>query len=247
MNCPVCGRHDIDGVQCPQCDADLSCLWTLHNSHLYYFNEGLRKFRDADTEGAIASFRTSLALNPDDLESRIALAKILLTSKKYRESRVCWSQVLENDPDNQTAKYAILKIERTLRRNTSFKYGLGILASLSFICLVAFLFLFVSKNNQLETIANRESSMNSALASRVNILVDSLQESKTINSSSGFTYKIRQGDSFWTIARRFYGRSGGWREIMNQNRHLKGGESRLKIGSVINLPNLPAADLKVTK
>ena len=50
------------------------------------------------------------------------------------------------------------------------------------------------------------------------------------------TYRVRQGDTFCSLARRFCGNESKWRYLMDLNRVVTKGSDKLFIGMAIKIP-----------
>jgi len=65
----------------------------------------------------------------------------------------------------------------------------------------------------------------------------STPSANTATASGQRTYRVKAGDSFYSIARDVLGDSKRWRELLDMNRDAVGGDpTRLQIGQVLVLP-----------
>jgi len=56
------------------------------------------------------------------------------------------------------------------------------------------------------------------------------------------SYTVRQGDSLHSIAKKFHGRTDGWRRIYDRNRDILTAPDRLKPGMVLRIPMSGSSD-----
>ncbi len=71
--------------------------------------------------------------------------------------------------------------------------------------------------------------------------IDSFTTARADGSSAAQrTYRVRRGDSLWTIARRVLGRGSRWKELYELNRDILPDPHHLKPGMVLKLPGPPA-------
>ena len=62
------------------------------------------------------------------------------------------------------------------------------------------------------------------------------KEVQSSTTSEFQTYKIKKGDTLWSIARKFYGSGNDWRKIYNANTDSISNPGKIKTGMEIRIP-----------
>lgn len=75
--CPACEDSVESGFQCPSCDIDLRSLAILNGVGDHYYNEGIALANSGGLDEAAVHLRAAVSLDPDDIEARVVLGKVL--------------------------------------------------------------------------------------------------------------------------------------------------------------------------
>ncbi|MGH3941991.1 MAG: hypothetical protein ACRDTG_25895 [Pseudonocardiaceae bacterium] len=98
--CPWC-RRALAAVspQCPGCAGDLRPLVQVMDLANGHFNEAVRAARAGDWHRAAEQVAVTLALQPEDLDAIVLLAKISRRQGRAERARQLWQRALELAPD----------------------------------------------------------------------------------------------------------------------------------------------------
>lgn len=100
LACPWC-RCALAAVspQCPGCAGDLRPLVQVRDLANGHFNEAVRAARAGDWHRAAEQVTVTLALQPEDLDAIVLLAKISRRQGRGERARQLWERALELAPE----------------------------------------------------------------------------------------------------------------------------------------------------
>ncbi|MGH3795779.1 MAG: hypothetical protein ACRDSP_12920 [Pseudonocardiaceae bacterium] len=100
--------------RCPGCGADLRPLVQVVDLANYHFNEALRAARAGDWHRAAEYGAVTLALQPDDVDAIVLLAKISRGQGRRERSRQLWQRASALAPRRADIQRAVEEIAQPL-------------------------------------------------------------------------------------------------------------------------------------
>lgn len=80
------------------------------NSYEYQMEMGQKEAQDHKFEEALGYYKTALALQPNDINVRLAMAEIYMGQKEYDSAMVLYMEIIQLDSDNEEAYQNLIAI-----------------------------------------------------------------------------------------------------------------------------------------
>ncbi|RJR35574.1 MAG: hypothetical protein C4567_14485 [Deltaproteobacteria bacterium] len=105
LHCPVCPHpQPILGTRCPQCNTNLEPLRRVRELPGQLAREGLRLQQTGAGSEGLALLTAAAVLTPDPVDSRLALARVLLEQRRYGQAREVLTPLLAREPETPEAR-----------------------------------------------------------------------------------------------------------------------------------------------
>jgi hypothetical protein len=113
ITCPNCGTVLPAGTTtCPECHEDLAPLLRVRFAADIAYNEGLRRARSGDLEGAIVKIHEAVAATPAHSAAYIVLGKLYAQKGIWSLARWWWQQALDRWPEDEVARRELAALDR---------------------------------------------------------------------------------------------------------------------------------------
>lgn len=262
MNCPVCGKENIDTNTCPQCKSDLTPWLRLKVLPETYYAEGLQLFKSGRLDKAIEKLMAAIALNYHNSSAHILLAHIYEKKGLYDDAVLQIDKAIEKgSPNSEELKSHKNRIKRLKKEQEQQRKGrwvgsykwIATSQIIAFICLIFIILvgyqLLKNKTEEIRDKGEVRSSLlkqlqnqNNNLQEDIRNIMSIVKENRNIISKFSqprqnyFKYLVTKGDTLSSIADRFYHDPNMWQKIYQANKKNISDPNYLPTGIILDIP-----------
>jgi len=262
VQCPACGFSRQDGTKCSECGRDLSALIAVNLLPESFSRLGTRALHDGDRERAVEALCAAVALAPQCTEFVLQLADVYLQMHLFVEANALLQRVEADDPANAEVRAKRDELRRLAAKNGFRVRMRSITVAVSAVVVTVLATATgswmmyggrhaVGPGASAQPVVDTGKSSpgpGNAADSRPASAGVVEKEVRVVDAPAAgdtrdgnfidvvFPYRVRKGETLWTIACNVLGQGGSWKEIYSVNKDLLPSADRIDAGQTIMIP-----------